>query len=171
MVAEKKTTGLAFFRDPDIIFQLIVFCSSISLSIITRTYPLETRVFPEILLYVIIFLSGSQLLMKFFFPKLLLHFDAPGAEDDDDDEVVRARDLSSSRFYKSWLAIGIVIAVFILFGFVFTIPVYFMVYAIFLGQQKNLMKLAVIALMTTGVIYIIFGYFLYVPMIGGLFLG
>jgi predicted branched-subunit amino acid permease len=62
------------------------------------------------------------------------------------------------------------VAAFGLFGFVFAIPVYFMSYFFLLGREKNFYKIATIALVTTGVVYIIFGYFLGVPISRGVLL-
>ena len=162
----KTIKGLTWIKNPDVIFQIIVLISSIFLLVITRSYPARARIFPELLLYVIILLCCIYLFSKTFSSKLFQFFVTPGPPETDEGTVT-LRKLSKARFYRGWLSIGITVGVFALFGFVFAIPVYFMSYFFFLGREKNFFKIVTIALVTTGVVYIIFGYFLGVPISRG----
>ena len=158
---------LLLFKDADVIFQLVILGSSIFFLIITWSYPKGTRDFPEVLLYSIIFLCLVYLVFRFFFPKYFLYLVTPESEEDED-EVVRARNLTKNRFYLGWVTIGISVSILILFGFIFLIPVYFTTYTLLLGHRKALVRVSLVGLIITGVVYMIFGYFLYLPMIGGL---
>lgn len=171
MAIEKKMSRLSMLKKADTIFQVTVLACSVILAVVTQTYPARTRVFPELILYTLIFLSGTCLFLKFVSPRFLQYLVAPEPEEEEDDEVIRARRLSAIRFYWGWLTIGISVSVLILFGFVFSIPVYFITYTLFLGNRKNLLEVTLVALFTTAMVYLIFGYFLYLPMVGGLLFG
>ncbi len=166
MTEGKNIKRLSLIKNPDVIFQIIVLGSCIFLLIITKSYPARARIFPELLLYVIMILCCIYLFFKVFSPKLFQFFVTPESLETDE-ETATLRKLSKTRFYRGWLSIGITVAVFALLGFVFAIPVYFMSYFFFLGQEKNLLKIASIALVTTAVVYLIFGYFLGLPMTRG----
>jgi hypothetical protein len=160
---------LIWIKNPDVIFQIIVLISSIFLLLITRSYPARARLFPEILLCVIAILSCAYLSFRAFSSKLFQFFvtpELPGSEEG----TGAVRKASITRFYRGWLSIGITVGVFALVGFVFAVPVYFMSYFFLLGREKNFLKIAGIALVTTVVVYIIFGYFLGVPITRGILL-
>jgi ABC-type glycerol-3-phosphate transport system permease component len=84
---------------------------------------------------------------------------------------VRAKKLTASRFYLGCLGFGIAIAAVILFGFIFMVPVYFIFYTLFLGDKKNLIKVTITALAIAALVYLIFGYFMDIPMTKGLLFG
>ncbi|MFB3885128.1 MAG: tripartite tricarboxylate transporter TctB family protein [Thermodesulfobacteriota bacterium] len=166
----KKNEGLTWIRNPDVIFQIIVLIASVFLLVITRSYPAKARIFPQILLSIIAILCCAYLSFKVFSPRLFQFFvtpESPGGEE----EAEATRQSSTSRFYRGWLAIGITVGIFALFGFVFAIPVYFISYFFLLGRKKNFLKIAGIALATTAAVYIIFGYFLGVPISRGFLFG
>ena len=166
MAEGKKIKRLSWIKNPDVIFQVIVLGSCIFLLMITKSYPARARIFPELLLYVIIILCCIYLFSKAFSHKLFQFFITPGPLETDEGTLT-SRKLSKTRFYRGWLSIGITVGVFALFGFVFAVPVYFMSYFFFLGREKNFYKIVTIALVTTGVVYVIFGYFLGVPISRG----
>ena len=166
----KKIEGPTRIKNPDVIFQIIVLISSIFLLVIAKDYPARARIFPELLLYVLIILCCIYLFSKAFSSKLFQFFVTPGPPETDEGTVT-LRKLSKARFYRGWLSIGITVGVFALFGFVFAVPVYFMSYFFFLGREKNFLKIASIALVTTAVVYIIFGHFLGVPISRGVLFG
>jgi len=166
MTEGKNIKRLPWIKNPDVIFQIIVLSSCIFLLMITKSYPARARIFPELLLYVIIILCCIYLFSKVFSPKLFKFFVSPEPLQTDE-ETVTLRKLSKTRFYRGWLSIGMTVAVFALFGFVFAIPVYFMSYFFFLGQEKNLLKIVSIALVTAAMVYLIFGYCLGLPITRG----
>ena len=83
MAIEKKMSRLSMLKKADTIFQVTVLACSVILAVVTQTYPARTRVFPELILYTLIFLSGTCLFLKFVSPRFLQYLVAPEPEEED----------------------------------------------------------------------------------------
>src|SRR4030042_4248096 len=109
MTEGKNIKRLSLIKNPDVVFQLIVLVSCIFLLIIAKSYPARARLFPELILYVIMILCCIYLFSKVFSPKLFKFFVSPEPLEIDE-ETATLKKLSKTRFYRGWLSIGITVA-------------------------------------------------------------
>jgi hypothetical protein len=147
----------------DVLF--LLFLSLILLFLLREvvTYPSDTRAFPELILIGTLILSGSLLVVYFFVPSLEDIVISPEPEG----EVETGKE-SKGRFLRGWISIGIALGASFLCGFVFLIPASFISYTMLLGRREMLLKIASLSLATAFLVYMVFDYFLGVPMMHGL---
>jgi hypothetical protein len=82
-----------------------------------------------------------------------------------DEETKKAR---KQRFYKAWGIIIVSSAVGFLGGFLFSTFFYFLGFALFFGERKNLVKNILLAVAMTAVIYVTFETIMGVPLLEGI---
>lgn len=155
---------MGLFKKGEVLFPLFILLCFLFLLNESSSCPSESRSFPKLIILGTLILSGSLLAVYFFFPflKNIVVSPLPAAE-----EEIQREWKTRGRFYRAWLSIAISLLTAFLFGFVFLIPVFFICYTLFLGRKTMLMKALFLSLLTAVFLYIVFFYFLGIPMTHG----
>ncbi len=155
---------IKLFRNGDVLFLLFIFLAFLVLLRESYNYPQESRIFPELIIWCTLLLSGSLLFIYLFIPSWKEAVVSPDGESEADTASGGDR---AGRFFRGWICIGLSLLTAFLCGFLFLIPAAFLSYTLLLGRKGMLGKILLIALTTTLVIYGIFDYFLGIPTLHG----
>jgi hypothetical protein len=131
-------------------------------------YPEKSRQFPQLLAVVSLILVIISLIFDFTKKEVVT-----GELTDIDDAEVKVLDEETKRqrkqrFYKAWGIIIVSSAAGFLGGFLFSTFFFFLGFAIFFGEKKNLIKNIAIAVGMTILIYVSFETLMGVPLLEGL---
>lgn len=151
------------FKNGDVLFLLAVFLIFLFFLKDSFNYPKDSRSFPDVIILSTLILSGFLLVVYFFFPSLKRTIVSPEPEGGETHREWKTR----GRFYRGWLSIIISILAAFLFGFLLLIPVSFISYTLLLGRKGMLLKVLLLALATTFLVYVVFDRFLGIPMMRG----
>ncbi len=154
---------LDLLRKGDVLFLLTIFLIFLFFLKESFNYPTESSTFPKLIILGTLILSGSLLLVFFFFPSLKRTIVSPEPEGEKTQREWKTR----GRFYRGWLSIAISILTAFLFGFLFLIPASFISYTLLLGRKRMFLKILFLALATTFLVYVVFDRFLGIPTIRG----
>ncbi len=131
-------------------------------------FPEKSKAFPQLIAVV----SMIIVLISLFFDftkQEIVHGEIIDVDDAEvkvlDDETKRAR---KQRFYKAWGIILVSSAVGFLGGFLFSSLFFFLGFAIFFGEKKDLVKNICIAVAMTVFIYVSFETMMGVPLLEGI---
>jgi len=153
---------LDLFKSGDVLFLLAIFLIFLFFLKESFNYPQDSRSFPEVIILSTLILSGILLVVYFFFPSLRSTI-SPEPEGEETHREWKTR----GRFYRGWMSIIISILTAFLFGFLFLIPGSFISYTLLLGRKGMFMKILLLSLATTLLVYIVFDHFLGIPTMRG----
>ncbi len=157
------------FKLIDVQIKLALIVIFVLFFVLAMPYPEKSRAFPQLLSVVSLILVIISLTFDFTSKEIVAGelTDVDEAEVKVlDEETKRAR---KRRFYKAWGIILVSTAVGFLGGFLFSALCYFLGFALFFGERKNLVKNIIIALVLTAVIYVSFDTIMGVPLLEGIF--
>lgn len=152
------------FKSGDVLFLLAIFLIFLFFLKESFNYPTESSSFPKLIILGTLILSGSLLLVYFFFPSLKRTIVSPEPEVE---RETQREWKTRGRFYRGWLSIAISILTAFLFGFLFLIPASFISYTLLLGRKGMFLKILLLSLATTLLVYIAFDRFLGIPTMRG----
>jgi hypothetical protein len=155
---------LDLLRKGDVLFLLAIFLIFLFFLKESFNYPHESRSFPEVIILSTLILSGILLVVYFFFPSLKNTIVSPEPEGE---REAQREWKTRGRFYRGWLSIAISILTAFLFGFLFLIPASFISYTLLLGRKGMFLKILLLSLATTLLVYIVFDRFLGIPTMRG----
>ena len=153
---------------PEVRLKLVLFVFFVFLFLLSIPYPAKSKQFPQL----IALFSLIMILIS-----LVTDFAKKGAvakeiTDVDDTELKvideTATRLRRKRFYRAWEIILVSTAAGFLGGFLFSSFFYFIGFAIFFGERKNLIKNLVIAGLMTLIMYLLFQWIMKVPLLTGI---
>ena len=131
-------------------------------------FPEKSRSFPQLIAVVSLIIVFISLFFDFTRHEIL-HGEIIDVDDAEvkvlDEETKRAR---KRRFYKAWGIIIISSAVGFLGGFLFSTLFFFLGFAIFFGERKDLIKNICVAVAMTALIYVSFEIIMGVPLLEGI---
>jgi len=158
-----RSRYLGLFKSGDVLFLFAIFLTFLFFFKESFNYPSDSGSFPKLIILGTMILSGSLLLVYFFFPSLKRTIVSPEHEGEETPKEWKTR----GRFYRGWLSIAISILTAFLFGFLFLIPLSFISYTLLLGRKGMFLKILLLALVTTLLVYIAFDWFLGIPTMRG----
>jgi hypothetical protein len=131
-------------------------------------FPEKSRAFPQLIAVVSMIIVIVSLYFDFT-KKEIVHGEIIDVDDAEvkilDAETKRAR---KRRFYKAWAIMLVSTAVGFLGGFLFSTLFFFLGFAVFFGEKKDLVKNVCIALAMTAAIYVTFETIMGVPLLEGI---
>ena len=154
---------LDLLKSGEVLFPFAIFVIFLFFLMESFNYPSESGSFPKLIILGTLILSGSLLLVYFFFPSLKRTIVSPEPEGEETPKEWKTR----GRFYRGWSSIIISILTAFLFGFLFLIPASFISYTLILGRKGMFLKILLLALATTLLVYILFDRFLGIPTMRG----
>jgi len=154
---------LGLFKKGNVLFPLFIFLIFLFLLKESFNYSSDSRAFPKLIILSTLILSGSLLSMYIFFPSLKNIIVSPESGEKGTERKWETR----ARFYRGWMSIVISLLAAFLFGFVFLIPASFISYTLLLGRKGVLLKIFLLSLVTTVIVYIVFDRILGIPTMRG----
>ncbi|MCC6473453.1 MAG: tripartite tricarboxylate transporter TctB family protein [Burkholderiales bacterium] len=136
--------------------------------LLANPLPEESREFPQLLAVMSFALAAIALVLDF------TRGEAPQGEilDVDDTELkvqdAGRRRLRRKRYCQSWVIVLVSTGVGYLVGFLFTSLCLLLGFALVLGRKEKRVFNAIVAVATTGVVYLAFVVVMKVPLVGGL---
>ncbi len=156
------------FRPPEVWFKLVLFVFFLFLYWLSVSYPEKSKQFPQLIalftsIMIVISLIGDMT-RKESVAKVVA---------DVDDTELRVLDDTASRikrkrFCRAWEIILASTAAGFLGGFLFSTFFYFVGFALFFGERKNMIKNVVIGILMTTIVYLSFQWVMKVPLLTGI---
>jgi hypothetical protein len=146
----KKINTDFFFQAGVLSFFLLLLWDS-------RRYPLESRLYPQVI---------GLITLVLIIISLFQHFRG------EEQEKVRdaGADLRRKRFFQISLVVVFATALGFLGGFLLSVLCYYVAYAFFQEDKTKLLRTLIIGIALTVIFYISFGWFMYVPLFRGVLL-
>jgi hypothetical protein len=151
----------------DVWCKIVLMLLFVWLYILARSYPSESRQFPQLIaVFTLVILVIS--LIRDFLGMTTAATEAAEASD----AGFQATDQKQSqkerkkRFYLAWGMILISTAIGFWGGFLITTFLLFMGFALFFGEKKHLLRNSLTAITVTVVIYFVFEWFMRIPLLG-----
>lgn len=146
-------------------FKFFLLTLFIFLYLLAIPYPQDSKKFPQLIALFSLIMLGVSLVLDFTSKETV----AKEITDTGDGELRVAdegiRKERRKRFYQTWGIILASTAIGFWGGFLFSTFFLFLGFALFFGKRKNFLKNAVIATLTTVVIYLIFEWMMGVPLL------
>jgi hypothetical protein len=138
------------------------------LYVMARSYPSESRQFPQLIAMFTFVMLVISLARDFFGKKTAPLLESAEVSDAGfqaaDHE--KGQTEKNRRFYLTWGMILISTGIGFLGGFLITTFLLFMGFALFFGEKKHLLRNSLSAIAVTAVIYFVFEWIMRVPLLG-----
>ena len=140
----------------------------VPLYIIARSYPSESRQFPQLIAVFTLVVLAISLVRDFFGKKAA----SPPESAEGSDAGFQAADQGKGlkerkkRLYLTWGMILVSTSIGFWGGFLITTFLLFIGFALFFGEKKHLLRNSLTAIAVTAVIYFIFEWIMRVPLLG-----
>jgi hypothetical protein len=138
------------------------------LYVMARSYPAESRQFPQLIAVFTLAILALSLLRDFFGGKTAVSPESAEASDAGAQTVDQGNEVKERhrRLYLSWAMILVSTVIGFLGGFLITTFLLFIGFALFFGEKKHLLRNVLVAVMVTAVIYFVFEWIMRVPLVG-----
>ncbi len=138
------------------------------LFVMARSYPSESRQFPQLIAVFTLFVLVISLVRDFFGKKAVAPPESAEASDAGFQaaDTVKGEKERKKRLYLTWGMILVSTAIGFWGGFLITTFLLFIGFALFFGEKKHLFRNSLTAIAVTAVIYVVFEWIMRVPLLG-----
>lgn len=156
------------FKRPDVWCKTALMALFVLLYVMARSYPSESRQFPQLIAVFTFVVLVISLVRDFFGEKRV----APPESTEASDAGFQAADQAKGpkekkrRLYLTWGMILVATGIGFVGGFLITTFLMFIGFALFFGEKKHLLRNSLTAVAVTAVIYFIFEWIMRVPLLG-----